>query len=84
MMSAPNPILQHENSSASSSTLLTRLLTHVQSAQRNMYLTGFCLFLSLVLTRTFSIVLDLIQTQEDYAKLKKTASISVHVFHEPV
>ncbi|KAF8439811.1 B-cell receptor-associated protein 31-like-domain-containing protein [Boletus edulis BED1] len=44
-------------------------------AQRNMYLTGFCLFLSLVLTRTFSIVLDLIQTQEDYAKLKKAASV---------
>ncbi|KAG2357736.1 B-cell receptor-associated protein 31-like-domain-containing protein [Suillus spraguei] len=40
-------------------------------AQRNTYLTGFCLFLSLVLTRTFSIILDLIQTQEEYAKLKK-------------
>jgi B-cell receptor-associated protein 31 len=39
-----------------------------------MYLTGFCLFLSLVLTRTFAMVLDLIQTQEDYAKLKKAAS----------
>ena len=45
-----------------------------RSAQRNMYLTGFCLFLSLVLTRTFAMVLDLIQTQEDYAKLKKAAS----------
>ena len=40
------------------------------SAQRNTYLTGFCLFLSLVLTRTFYIVLDLIHTQEEYAKLK--------------
>ncbi|KAG6377840.1 B-cell receptor-associated protein 31-like-domain-containing protein [Boletus reticuloceps] len=46
-------------------------------AQRNMYLTGFCLFLSLVLARTFSIVLDLIQTQEDYAKLKKAASNNI-------
>ncbi|PPQ73057.1 hypothetical protein CVT26_014649 [Gymnopilus dilepis] len=46
-------------------------------AQRNMYLTGFCLFLSLVLTRTFYIILDLIHTQEEYAKLKKaTASTS--------
>ncbi|KAI5990379.1 B-cell receptor-associated protein 31-like-domain-containing protein [Pisolithus albus] len=45
-------------------------------AQRNMYLTGFCLFLSLVLTRTFYIILDLIHTQEEYAKLKKAASIS--------
>jgi hypothetical protein len=42
-------------------------------AQRNTYLTGFCLFLSLVLTRTFSIILDLIHTQEEYAKLKKVA-----------
>ncbi|OJA11408.1 hypothetical protein AZE42_12483 [Rhizopogon vesiculosus] len=41
-------------------------------AQRNTYLTGFCLFLSLVLTRTFSIMLDLIHTQEEYAKLKKS------------
>ncbi|KAG0706177.1 B-cell receptor-associated protein 31-like-domain-containing protein [Suillus ampliporus] len=40
-------------------------------AQRNTYLTGFCLFLSLVLTRTFSIILDLLHTQEEYAKLKK-------------
>jgi len=34
-------------------------------------LTGFCLFLSLVLTRTFYIILELIHTQEEYAKLKK-------------
>ncbi|OSD06673.1 B-cell receptor-associated 31-like protein [Trametes coccinea BRFM310] len=39
-------------------------------AQRNTYLTGFCLFLSLVLTRTFYILLDLIHAQEEYAKLK--------------
>lgn len=41
------------------------------SAQRNVYLTGFCLFLSLVLTRTFYIILELIHTQEEYAKLKQ-------------
>ncbi|TCD68575.1 hypothetical protein EIP91_010500 [Steccherinum ochraceum] len=40
-------------------------------AQRNTYLTGACLFLSIVLTRTFYIVLDLIHTQEEYAKLKQ-------------
>jgi len=40
-------------------------------AQRNMYLTGFTLFLSLILTRTYYILLDLIHTQEEYAKLKK-------------
>ncbi|KAI0742900.1 endoplasmic reticulum protein [Daedaleopsis nitida] len=45
-------------------------------AQRNTYLTGFCLFLSLVLTRTFYIVLDLIHTQEEYAKLKNASGKS--------
>ena len=40
-------------------------------AQRNVYLTGFTLFLSLVLTRSFYIILDLIHTQEEYAKLKR-------------
>jgi len=45
-------------------------------AQRNVYLTGFCLFLSLVLTRTFYIILDLIHTQEEYAKLKKATASS--------
>ncbi|PFH46500.1 hypothetical protein AMATHDRAFT_69659 [Amanita thiersii Skay4041] len=40
-------------------------------AQRNVYLTGFCLFLSLVLTRTFYILLDLIHVQDEYDKLKK-------------
>ncbi|KAH8822679.1 B-cell receptor-associated protein 31-like-domain-containing protein [Flagelloscypha sp. PMI_526] len=43
-------------------------------AQRNVYLTGFCLFLSLVLTRTFYIVLDLLHVQEQYAILKKEAT----------
>ncbi|KAI0076893.1 B-cell receptor-associated 31-like protein [Panus rudis PR-1116 ss-1] len=45
-------------------------------AQRNTYLTGFCLFLSLVLTRTFYIILDLIHTQEEYAKLKQDTAKS--------
>ncbi|KAF8235129.1 B-cell receptor-associated 31-like protein [Tricholoma matsutake] len=46
-------------------------------SQRNTYLTGFTLFLSLVLTRTFYIILDLISVQERYASLKKeTASQS--------
>jgi len=40
-------------------------------SQRNTYLTGFTLFLSLVLTRTFYILLDLVHTQEEYAKLKQ-------------
>jgi B-cell receptor-associated protein 31 len=40
-------------------------------AQRNVYLTGFTLFLSLVLTRVFAIILDLIETQAAYATLKQ-------------
>ena len=51
-----------------------------RSAQRNVYLTGFCLFLSLVLTRTFYILLDLIHTQEEYAKLKSAVCFVNHNF----
>jgi len=40
-------------------------------SQRNVYLTGFTLFLSLVLTRVFAIILDLIETQTAYAALKQ-------------
>jgi B-cell receptor-associated protein 31 len=39
------------------------------------YLTGFCLFLSLVLTRTFYIIQDLMHVQDEYAKLKKAVSL---------
>ncbi|KAG7091999.1 hypothetical protein E1B28_008386 [Marasmius oreades] len=50
----------------------TNLAARKFYAQRNTYLTGFTLFLSLVLTRTFYINLDLIHAQEEYAKLKGT------------
>ena len=36
-----------------------------------MYLTGFTLFLSIILTRTFHILLDLVHVQGEYAELKK-------------
>ncbi|KAH8079823.1 B-cell receptor-associated protein 31-like-domain-containing protein [Cristinia sonorae] len=49
----------------------TNLAARKFYSQRNTYLTGFCLFLSLVLTRTFYIILDLIHTQGEYAKLKQ-------------
>nr|GAT59077.1 predicted protein [Mycena chlorophos] len=45
-------------------------------SQRNTYLTGFTLFLSLVLTRTFSLTLDLIHIQEEYTKIQGGASPS--------
>ncbi len=48
-----------------------RMLPSRFSAPRDVYLTGFCLFLSLVLTRSFYIILELIHTQEEYAKLKQ-------------
>ena len=47
------------------------------SAQRNTYLTGFCLFLSLILTRTFYILLDQLDTQEQLAAFKKAVSASL-------
>ncbi|KAF8332007.1 B-cell receptor-associated protein 31-like-domain-containing protein [Cantharellus anzutake] len=43
-------------------------------AQRNMYLTGFTLFLSIILTRTFFILLDLVHIEEEYSKLKKATA----------
>ncbi|GAA5980460.1 hypothetical protein JCM11641_003403 [Rhodosporidiobolus odoratus] len=39
-------------------------------SERNFYLHGSCLFLSLILSRTYSLVLDLIKAQEDLAILK--------------
>ncbi|GBE86945.1 B-cell receptor-associated protein 31-like-domain-containing protein [Sparassis latifolia] len=54
----------------------TNLAARKFYSQRNTYLTGFCLFLSLVLTRTFYIILDLIHTQEEYAKLKQETAKS--------
>ena len=56
--------------------VLNQLFFSYHSAQRNVYLTGFTLFLSLVLTRTFYITLDLIHAQEEYAKLNGTDSSS--------
>ncbi|GAA6037756.1 hypothetical protein JCM8097_002326 [Rhodosporidiobolus ruineniae] len=39
-------------------------------SERNFYLHGSCLFLALILSRTYSLVLDLIKAQEDLAILK--------------
>ncbi|KAI5477727.1 hypothetical protein MNV49_006010 [Pseudohyphozyma bogoriensis] len=39
-------------------------------SQRNFYLTGFTLFLSLVLSRVYSLCLDLLKAQEDLAILQ--------------
>lgn len=74
----PRPTLLLVNSSASlvsfSDLCLRRLIYDTSSAQRNMYLTGFTLFLSIILTRTFYILLDLVHVQGEYAELKKAVS----------
>ncbi|KAG0365871.1 hypothetical protein BGZ54_006092 [Gamsiella multidivaricata] len=43
-------------------------------AQRNMYLTGFTLFLSLILNRTFFLILDLLKSEEKMEIVKKQAA----------
>ncbi|KAG0047254.1 hypothetical protein BGZ83_007659 [Gryganskiella cystojenkinii] len=43
-------------------------------AQRNMYLTGFTLFLSLILNRTFVLILDLLKSEERMEVIKKQAA----------
>lgn len=48
-------------------------------AQRNVYLTGFTLFLSLILSRTHALVLDLITAQEELATDGKPAGDSVQI-----
>ncbi|ORX37254.1 B-cell receptor-associated protein 31-like-domain-containing protein [Kockovaella imperatae] len=46
-------------------------------AQRNLYLTGATLFLSLILSRVFYIILDFIHVQENYSTLQqRTAKAS--------
>ncbi|KAG0272884.1 hypothetical protein BGZ95_011326 [Linnemannia exigua] len=43
-------------------------------AQRNMYLTGFTLFLSLILNRSFFMILDLLQSEEKMEIIRIEAS----------
>jgi len=41
-------------------------------SQRNMYLCGFTLFLSLILNRTYTMILDVLRLEEENRKLKGT------------
>ncbi|GMM31239.1 Yet3 protein [Martiniozyma asiatica (nom. inval.)] len=45
-------------------------------AQRNMYLTGFSLFLSLVVYRTYSMVFELLEIKDKIKKLEKDGQVS--------
>ncbi|GBC00982.1 hypothetical protein RclHR1_04020008 [Rhizophagus clarus] len=42
--------------------------------QRNMYLTGFTLFLSLILNRTYVLVVELLEAEDNYETIKKQVS----------
>ncbi|KAK4700781.1 B-cell receptor-associated protein 31, partial [Phenoliferia sp. Uapishka_3] len=53
-----------------STLLVARKLMRLAVPQRNFYIYSFTLFLSLILSRTYSLVLDLIKAQEDLAILK--------------
>jgi len=55
----------------------------MSSAQRNIYLTGFTLFLSIILTRTFYILLDLVHVQGEYAELKKAVRLPFSTHSQP-
>lgn len=43
-------------------------------SQRNMYLCGFTLFLSLILNRTYSLILDVLKLEEKVAKYSAKAT----------
>ncbi|KAI1298777.1 hypothetical protein EDD11_006747 [Mortierella claussenii] len=59
----------HHNPHAETSVAARRFY-----AQRNMYLTGFTLFLSLILNRTFFMIVDLIKSEEKMEIVKKQAA----------
>ncbi|KAE8217312.1 hypothetical protein CF319_g8572 [Tilletia indica] len=65
--------LAKQNKGASDVRTETNMAAKRFYTQRNMYLTGFTLFLSLILSRTHSLVVDLIKTQEENVSLKKSA-----------
>ncbi|RUS12564.1 B-cell receptor-associated protein 31-like-domain-containing protein [Endogone sp. FLAS-F59071] len=49
----------------------TNLAARKFYAQRNMYLTGFTLFLSLILNRTYSLIVDILKSEEKLEAYKK-------------
>ncbi|BFZ58744.1 Endoplasmic reticulum transmembrane protein 3 [Savitreella phatthalungensis] len=55
-------------------------------AQRNMYLTGFTLFLSLILNRTFALLTEMIRLQDlvKSSKTAKTDSVKVKAYEEEI
>lgn len=45
-------------------------------SQRNMYLCGFTLFLSLILNRTYALILDVLRLEEAVSSLRKESNAS--------
>lgn len=45
-------------------------------SQRNMYLCGFTLFLSLILNRTYGMILDVLRLEEENRRMKGDSSVS--------
>ena len=44
-------------------------------SQRNMYLCGFTIFLSLILNRTYTMILDVLRLEEENRRLKGDSSV---------
>ncbi|PWO01013.1 B-cell receptor-associated 31-like protein [Tilletiopsis washingtonensis] len=55
------------------------MLLRLAFAQRNCYLCGFCLFCSLILARTYALISELIQAQEELGKAQKGSAGSQDV-----
>lgn len=59
------------------------LISRRAHTERNFYLHGSCLVLSLILSRTYSLVLDLIKAQEELAIIKAQAGSAEHAMAVP-
>ncbi|KAJ1498902.1 hypothetical protein HMI54_012284 [Coelomomyces lativittatus] len=77
MVRAQNEVIaekaHHHHHDAGSEALLRSKMFY---AQRNMYLTGFTLFLSLILNRFYYLICDVIKQEERYQTLLKKSQSS--------
>lgn len=71
-----NPVNPITDSIANGSISRSEIQSRRFYSQRNMYLCGFTLFLSLVLTRTFSMVFELLEVKEKIVKLEKDSNVA--------
>lgn len=71
-----NPLNPIVDSIANGSISRSEIQSRRFYSQRNMYLCGFTLFLSLVLYRTYSMVFELLNVKEKIAKLEKEGTVA--------